>query len=251
MAAIFALQTHIELLMSNKDHLHLVMLTFHCALYDVMTNKDLLETTKPIYHNRQQFNSYAGKRQWIWHVMTWKHYIDVIKWKHFPRYWPFVWRIHRPSVNSPHKDQWRGALMLSLICTWINGWVNNREAGDLRRHRAHSDVTVMMFAHYQTHYTDVITGTIASQITSLTIVYSIVHSGTDQRKHQSSASLAFVLGIHRWPVESPHKGPVTRKMFPFDDVIVFFFIWNLPASAGFPSQRTGRVTFWCSMYCQH
>ena len=60
----------------------------------------------------------------------------------------------------------------------------------------------------------------ASQITSLTIVYSIVYSGTDERKHQSSASLAFVRGIHRWPVNSPHKGPVTRKMIPFDYVIM-------------------------------
>ena len=60
----------------------------------------------------------------------------------------------------------------------------------------------------------------ASQITSLTIVYSTVYSGTDERKHQSSASLAFVRGIDRWPVNSPHKGPVTRKMFPFDDVIM-------------------------------
>ena len=71
------------------------------------------------------------------------------------------------------------------------------------------------------HYTDVIMGSIASQITSLTIVYSAVYSGADQRKHQSSASLAFVRGIHRGPVDSPHKGPVTRKMFPFDDVIMF------------------------------
>ena len=61
---------------------------------------------------------------------------------------------------------------------------------------------------------------IASQITSLTIVYSIVYSDADQRKHQSSASLAFVRGIHRGPVNSPHKWPVTRKMFPFDDVIM-------------------------------
>ena len=62
-------------------------------------------------------------------------------------------------------------------------------------------------------------GAIASQITSITIVYSTVYSGADQRKHQSSASLAFVRGIHRWPVNSPHKLPVTQKMFPFDDVI--------------------------------
>ena len=68
---------------------------------------------------------------------------DVIKWKHFPRYWPYARWIHRSPVNSPHKGQWRGALMFTLICTRINGWVNNRVAGDLRRHRAHSDVNVM------------------------------------------------------------------------------------------------------------
>ena len=66
----------------------------------------------------------------------------VIKWKHFPRYWPFVRGIHWSLVNSPHKGQLRGALMFSLICAWINGWVNNRDAGDLRRHRAHYDVIV-------------------------------------------------------------------------------------------------------------
>ena len=70
------------------------------------------------------------------------------------------------------------------------------------------------------HYCDVIMGAIASQITSLTIVYSTVYSGSVERKHQSSASLAFVRGIHRWPANSPHKWPVTRKMFPFDDVII-------------------------------
>ena len=68
---------------------------------------------------------------------------DVIKWKHFPRYWPFVRGIHRSPVNSPHKGQWRGALMFSVICAWINAWINNREAGDLRHHRAHYDVMVM------------------------------------------------------------------------------------------------------------
>ena len=64
---------------------------------------------------------------------------DVIKWKHFPCYWLFV-----PVVNSPHKGQWRWALMFSLICAWINHWVNNREAGDLRHYRAHYDVIVML-----------------------------------------------------------------------------------------------------------
>ena len=70
------------------------------------------------------------------------------------------------------------------------------------------------------HYNDVIMSAMVSQITGASIVYSTVCSGADQRKHQSSASLAFVRGIHRWPVNSSHKGPVTRKMFPFDDVIM-------------------------------
>ena len=74
--------------------------------------------------------------------------------------------------------------------------------------------------HSISHYGDVIMGAITSQITSLTIVYSTVYSDADQRKHQSSASLAFVQGIHRGPVNSPHKWPVTRKMLPFDDVIM-------------------------------
>ena len=70
------------------------------------------------------------------------------------------------------------------------------------------------------HFYDVIIRAMASQTTSLKIVYSTVYSGTNQVKHQSSASLAFVWGIHRWLVKSPHKGPVTRKMFPFDNVII-------------------------------
>ena len=77
------------------------------------------------------------------------------------------------------------------------------------------------------HYNDVIMGAIAFQITSLTIVYSTVYSGADQRKHQSSASLAFVRAVHRWPVNSPHKGPVTQKMFPFGDVIMNTKYWGL------------------------
>ena len=68
---------------------------------------------------------------------------DVIKWKHFPRYWPFVRGIHRWPVNSPHKGQWRRDLMFSLIYAWTNGWINTRDAGDLRRHHAHYGVTVM------------------------------------------------------------------------------------------------------------
>ena len=78
------------------------------------------------------------------------------------------------------------------------------------------------------HYNDVILSAMASQITGVSIVCSTVCSGTYQRKRQSSASLAFVTGIHRWPVNSPHKGPVTRKMFPFDDVIMVMVVRCVP-----------------------
>ena len=69
---------------------------------------------------------------------------DVIKWKHFPRYWPFVRGIHRSTVNPPQKGQWCRALMFYLICAWRNVWVNNRGAGDLRCHHARCDVTTVM-----------------------------------------------------------------------------------------------------------
>ena len=75
-------------------------------------------------------------------IVRFRH--DVIKWKHFPRYCPFVRGIHWSPVNSPHEGQWRGALMFSLICAWTHGWVNNRKAGDLRFYRALYDVTVMI-----------------------------------------------------------------------------------------------------------
>ena len=133
---------------------------------------------------------------------------DVIKWKYL-RYWPFVRGIHRSPLNSPHKGQWRGALMFSLICAWINDWVNSCEAGDLRRHCAHYDVTVMA------------TNWMIPQLWPVLyikrdIACSSVCSGAHQRKHQSSTSLIFVREVHRWPVDSHHKGQVKRKMLPFD-----------------------------------
>ena len=78
------------------------------------------------------------------------------------------------------------------------------------------------------HYSDVIMDAMASQTTSLTVVHSTVYSGADQRKHQSSASLAFMQGIHWWSVKSPHKWRVTQKMFPFNDVIMdtLTFMWH-------------------------
>ena len=81
-----------------------------------------------------------GSNKFHCHYKSSQTHDAVIKWKHFPRYWPFVWGIHRSPVNSPHKGQWRGILMYA----WINGWINNREARDLRRE----------FSFPGTHFTD-------------------------------------------------------------------------------------------------
>ena len=89
-----------------------------------------------------EINKYNDK-SWQWLLRTCVtvsvSHDDVIKWKHFSRYWQFERGIHRSSMNSPHKGQWRGALMFSMICAWVN----NREAGDLGHYRAYDDVTVM------------------------------------------------------------------------------------------------------------
>ena len=93
-------------------------------------------------------------------------------------------------------------------------------------------------------------GAMASQITSLAIVYSTVYLGADQRKHQSSVSLAFVRGIHRWPVNSPHKWPVTREMSPFDDVIIIrcqqiregFILWRLLSLTHLPLEQVAAIS---------
>ena len=103
--------------------------------------------------------------------------------------WPAVFRDHLVYVPN----QWETMLQSNVVFHWLGAY----------------------------HYRDVIMGTMASQITSLIIVYSTIYSGADQRKHQSWASLAFVQGIHWWPVNSQHKWPVTWKMFPFDDVIIY------------------------------
>ena len=84
----------------------------------------------------------------FWNVKIFLHFLsiiydDVIKWKHFQCNWPFVQGIHRSQVNSPHKGQWRRALMFSLICVWTNVWVKNQDAGDLRCHHTHYDIIVM------------------------------------------------------------------------------------------------------------
>ena len=119
---------------------------------DLCQYKDGLSMYGYFYHEtrrRWDYNeySYTGNTTYLYWDGSQAEHDDVIKWEHFLCYWPFVRGIHRWPVNSPHKCQSRGDLMFSLICVWINGWVNNREAGDLRRHRAHYDVIVIMDIH--------------------------------------------------------------------------------------------------------
>ena len=116
-------------------------------LSDIETDSwywDIDNWTPVIYFCTVHAKNYAHGSRFVVLVVRYRPFdYDVIKWKHFPPYWSFVQGIHRSPVNSPNKGQWRGALMFSLIWAWINAWVNNHEAGDLRRHSAHYDVIVM------------------------------------------------------------------------------------------------------------
>ena len=136
------------------------------------------------------------------HYAVWSGLDTLTWWAHYMRTLsvPFVRGIHRWLVDCP-------VSFFGVSC-WTNNWV----VGDMR---LQDDYLVDRHCKVQhlPHYSDVIMGAMASQITSLMIVYSTICSDADQRKHQSSASLAFVRGIHRWPLNSPHKWPVTRKCF--------------------------------------
>ena len=112
--------------------------------------------------------------------------------EHFPRYWPFVRGIHRSMVNSPHKGQWRGALMFSLICVWINGWISNREAGHMRRYRAHYIFTVMCTWRHITlsHFTHIIGSQCPNKVQTNCIVIRVLW----QREHQAGTMIILVMG---------------------------------------------------------
>ena len=110
---------------------------------------------------------------------------------------------------------------MTLTIEWLPFWVTPKDSRGWASKYLTNLVRSVIFPIF-THYNDVIMGAIASQITSLMTVYSTFYSGVDQRKQQSSASLAFVRGIHRWTVNSPHKWPVMRINFPFDDVIMHY-----------------------------
>ena len=125
-------------------------------------------------------------------------------WNYLSQCSKYVWKNDRPSEMICQPNNWN---MLQML---------ENSSAQAIYYRPQSD---RYFEHWS-HYCDIIMGSMASVITSLMSVKSTVNSGADQRKHQNSASLAFVRGIHRRPVNSPHKWPVTRKMFPFDDAIM-------------------------------
>ena len=135
---------------------------------------------------------------------------DVIKWKHFPRYWPFVRGLHRSPVNLPHKGPWHRALMFSLIWAWRNDWVKNGEAGDLRRHRAHCDVIVMHISIRRLNRgsNHCNTNTCFHVITTSYLQRTYIkckHDDVINWKH-FPRYWQFGRGIHWSPVNSPQKG---------------------------------------------
>ena len=123
--------------------------------------------------------------------------------------------------------KWHTKCKMSSIYPGINLKLQSKQTSATRFENIFWDIFEMF-----THCGDVIMGVLASQITSLTIVCSNVYSGADQRTHQSSASLAFVWEIHRRPVNSQQKWPVTRKMFPFDDAIMYIWKFILQGNGG-------------------
>ena len=140
-----------------------------------------------------------GANELIQVVCSWKFdaWLTQLPYQHCRCWWPTAFTV------------------MTLTFTYIQGQGSNQCLS-----KSFRNILVKSRGSTKTHYDDVIMSTMDPQVTSFTVVCSNAYSGADQRKHQSSASLAFVRGIHRWPVNSPHKGPVTRKMFPFDDVIM-------------------------------
>ena len=140
-------------------------------------------------------------------------------------YWPFVRGIHQSPVNSPRKGQWRGPLMFSSICAWINGWVNNREAGDLKRHRTHYDVTVMnhptLFCRHQAPMQCMhVSGLLSLQPGDMSgIMFHITgNSAVFQHVFQTNSKSTPKLSIWPFITGTAHR-LIMRKEFPCHDVI--------------------------------
>ena len=161
---------------------------------------------------------HSGLLHWHWgnpEEHAWVNHAEVIKWKHFPRYWPFVRGIHRSPVNSPHKDQWRGAFMFSLICAWINRWVNNRKAGYLRRHCAHYDVIVMSIIWI---FWWPIREPLQNKAQQNRVYIRYNHGDTMTWK-KFPHYCPFVRGIHRQLENSPRKAPAMSIFIDLKEIL--------------------------------
>ena len=179
----------------------------YCVLFQLRNNCQLLhakgQTPANLFITFFYDNCMAvGQITCIQHLLIWRER-PIIQWSSL-LYSQYEWG--RQSANM-YSDMINHAyISLSIMAVFLYK--------NIIKHRVHTIVP------WYNDYNDVIMGAIASQITSLPVVYSIVYSDADQRKHQSSASLVFVRGIHRGPVNFPHKRPVTLKVFPFDDVFM-------------------------------
>ena len=160
-----------------------------------------------------RLNKRLSKQSWGW----WFETLSRPLWRHCN---VTVMLHRRPGVSNRRGPDWFSGIVQVNIKENIRA--QHYSSFPLQRDSNAERVAMSWRPHgtRANHYNDDIRSAMASQITSLTIVYSIVYLGADQRKHQSSAPLAFVRGIHRSPVNSPHKGPVARKKVPFDDVIM-------------------------------
>ena len=160
-----------------------------------------------------------------------------------PKIYLATWRHKRP--------RWVNALRSTTVSEVLQ--FGKEEHSAVKLEQVKGGFFLSVWFKLKSHYCDVIMGAMASQITSLTIVYSTcssVYSGADQWKQQSSASLALVWGIHRSPVNSPHKWPVARKMFPFDDVIMVRIRIGKPIHLRY-SPVENRVTHICVSELNH
>ena len=148
----------------TKDTLHLVRTSYQIGIFCEDSGENWpryndtplsLETSHCLNQGRSDIETGANRRhfediccEWCKSLMTSSNgNILLVN----ARYWPFVWGIHRSPVNSPHKGQWRGALMFSLICNWTNRWANNGDASDLKHHRTHYDVILMRHQFINTY----------------------------------------------------------------------------------------------------
>ena len=202
------------------------------------------------------------------YLLYWYMYVYVsVFYFYFPRYWPFGRGNHRSPVNSAHKGQWLGPLMLSLIYTWINGWVNNRDAGDSRRHRAHYDVTIMTIRHSAKWQQVAAFSTWHKMCTAHHVSHTFALLGRPNSTHciwrwqlvpERPKLTRFFVTIHRklpvyLPLGAEHLvyefDPVTREMFSV--MSGAGFTYSFFVTERLPPNLTQSVNNWLQTKCSN